>query len=180
MFILERAPASRFAQIWAVYWPMLMTGVAAVSLLLVSLISERSKWRALIEPLVFIGILVAPLTAIAGVSMSEQLVSPPWLPAVTYGCLTGVYLLAAILPGPVTFAVVAVVCGLIGVWYLRRFAGSHILPSGYFYGILGGLSLVLTALVYRHQARPETLRLLKWLGGSLVIISLIAMFIAGR
>ncbi len=172
-FVLVRAPDSVAAEWWMLYWPLVMVGVAILSLLVRACLSEASAWRALREPLLLAGILVAPLVTIAGAESAPYFVLPPWVPMAAYASLMLVYVLAAVVPGPPTFTVSAGLCGLMGLWHLRQFAGLGILPAGYFFGILFGLFLVFVGFSYQDRARPGTVRALKWLGGGLVVLSLI-------
>ncbi len=180
VFSLVRSSHSVFGEGWRLYWPIVMAVVAGLMLPLAGLSSRSANWRPFWEPTYLTGVFVAPLAAIAGVSLTEQLTMPQWVPAATFGCLTGVYLLAAVLPGPRTFVAVAVMCAVMGVWSLRLLGGSTTIAPAYFYTMLCGLSVALLASVYQHrkQEAAGAVRLLKWAGGSLAVISMIAGWIA--
>jgi len=178
MFALVRSPHSAVGRTWQLHWPVAVALGAAPMLLLAALAARSSKWRPFWEPAYLTGILIAPLTAIAGLSLTERLRIAQWVPAATFGALTGLYLLAAVVPGPRTFLAVAVVCAAMGIRNLRLLGGSSTIGAAYFYPMLCGLSVALWACLHRHPRRAGTARVVIWAGGAPAVISLIAGLIA--
>jgi len=176
-FALVRSPGSAIGQWCVLHWPIATSLVALGALAAAVAVPRAAGWRPFWEPLYLTGVLIAPMAAIMGVVMSEQFMMPPWVGAGTFGCLAGVYLLAAAVPGPRTFLAAAGICGAMGVWYLRQVVGWSTISSVYFAGILAGGAVALGGLAYRGRARPGTVRFLAWAGVLLLLISGLAALI---
>ena len=106
-FTLTRSRGSAVELWWADYWPLVLTAAAAICLLAAHAVRKRRAWQAFWEGLYMSGVLVLPTVAITGVALIEQLGLPQFVPAATFGCLTGVYLLAAWLDGVRGFIIAA-------------------------------------------------------------------------
>jgi len=78
------------------------------------------------------------------------------------------------------FMTVAALCCAIGLWKLRDLSAHRFLTSPYFFTLLSGICLVLVASAYRSRAQISSMRLLKYLGCGLAIISLVAGWILTR
>jgi hypothetical protein len=115
-FVLARTRGSAAELWWTHYWPIALAGVAAGLLLLAAAIRRSEYWQAFWESVYLSAILVLPMMAIAGTAAVELLRLPRWVPSATFGCLAGVYLLAAIVPGPRGFMVAAAICAAVGVY----------------------------------------------------------------
>src|SRR5207244_9441353 len=115
----------------------------------------EASWRALREPLVLTGVLLAPIVAIIGVTLSDASVigqSPPWVPAATFALLALDYAIAALYPGPSAFATVSALCLGVSLWKGRELHARRFLPAPSFYTLLAGLSLLLVASFYKSRA----------------------------
>lgn len=135
------------------------------------------------EPLIFTGIMLAPMISLAGICLTDAALlgqSPPWLPAATFGVLAAGYAIAAIYPGPSTFMTVTALCCAIALWKLRDLSAHRFLTSPYFYTLLSGTCLILIASAYRTRAHATYMRLLRWLGGGLALLSLLAGWLLAR
>jgi len=174
-FTLIRLGDSPVAQWWVLHWPIVMPLLAAASLVLAAAAARSDTWRPFAEPLLLLGVMVAPIAGVAGVLLTGELATMPgWIPAMVFGLLVGVYLLAAVLPGPRSYAVLAAICTVMALWHLRQLRGGSTLTPPHFYGVLVGLSAVLFGLFYRRPPDTGMIRFLKWAGGVLVVISLLA------
>ncbi|MHC4444082.1 MAG: hypothetical protein ACYTBZ_07585 [Planctomycetota bacterium] len=179
-FLLVRTPNSIISQWFALNWPI-ATSVMALLFIIVNLLTARTNnWRAFAEPLYLAGMFVAPMIAIAGITLIEQLKIPPRVPSVTYGMLTCVYLLTAFAVGPRSLAAVAVICVIMTFWNLQELLGSTIIPLPCFYGILVGVVTCVMAFVFQHRARPGIIGFLKWAGFVLVLIFVVASIIVSH
>jgi hypothetical protein len=180
-FILIRLGDAPVAQWWALHWPIVMPLLAAVSLALTAAAARSGTWRPFAEPLLLLAVMLAPIAGVAGVLLTGELPTmPAWIPAVVFGLLVGVYLLAAVRPGPRSYVVLAAICAVMAVWHLRQLRGGPTLTPPHFYGVLVGLSAVLFGLVYRRPPEVGMIRFLKWAGGLLVVISLLAGLLTFR
>jgi len=117
-FALLRTPISPVTQISATYWPVVLTIAAMVSVFLAGLSVRHSRWQPFTEPFYLTGILIAPITAIAGIAFSERLKMPPEVPVLAFAGLTCTYALACVFPGPRKLAILAVACGVVCVMHL--------------------------------------------------------------
>jgi hypothetical protein len=119
-FALTRVRGLAFGMWWTFHWPLVMTAFATICLLLATAVRKSRLWQPFWESFYLSGTLLLPAVAIMGVSLIEQLRVPLWVASATFGSLAGVYLLAALLPGPRSFVAVAVICALasvyMGVW----------------------------------------------------------------
>jgi hypothetical protein len=178
LFVIARVEQSSLGVWWSLYWPLVMAGLAGAALMAAAFLAGRPGWQPFVAPLIYTGVIVAPLMAIAGASPLLDHAAG-WVPLATLGMLTAVYLLAAVTPGPATFTAVAAICAVAGLWELRQLTGSSLIPNPYFYGALAGLCLTLIVLSYQRQARPQVVRSLKWMGGLILLTSIIGAIIAG-
>ncbi len=171
-FIVVRVPGSMLSLTWLRYWPLILAAVSAAALMLAALRLRFAGPHPVVEPLFVTGVLIAPMAAIIGVILIEQLQIPPVVPAATLTALAGVYLLAAFFPGPRSFAAIAALCGATGIWRLLQLVyGVGAIPQYYFVGILTGLAAAALGSIYQHRSRGPLLRMLKWAGGALALIS---------
>ena len=179
-FVLVRSPTCPVSEWTLLHWPIPMVGVAGIALLGAHGAARSKHGRAFVEPLHLMGVLVAPMAAILGIAGANPLTMSPWIPAATYGALVAVYLLAAVLTGPRTFAAVAVMCAAVALYHLRELTRMPNIASLYAGGMLAGLSLLLLGVVYGQRAGPRCLHLMKLAGGALLLGSMIAGLIASR
>ncbi len=182
-FCLVRAPGSLMAAWIVLHWPVALAGGAGLCLLVAWGISRSPTWKALQESLVYTGVLVAPMAAIAGVTLSDAAILghvPLWVPAGTFGVLAGVYAIAALHPGPSTFLTVTVLCAVMALWNGRGASGRSLMPPPYFYALMSGLCLTLIAVAYQNRGGRRTLWTLKWMGAGLALVSLVAGLLAHR
>lgn len=114
--VMTRTQSSPAMQLWGRHWPVILPPVATLLLLLAAAAQRSRRWPPFWEPLYLIGLLILPMAAITGASLVEQLHLPFWVPGVTFGGLAVVYLVAAWLPGPRGFLIVAMICGAVSVY----------------------------------------------------------------
>jgi hypothetical protein len=176
-FVITRAPNARFSAWFMVHWPLGVAIFSGVCLLTAWALRNRTAWRGLQEPLIFTGIMVAPMIALTGVCLTDAALlgqSPPWLPAATFGALAVGYVIAAVYPGPNTFMTVAALCCGVGLWKLRDLSAHWLLKGLYFFTLLFGICLTLVASANRSRAHAAAARNLKRLGVGLALLSLLA------
>jgi hypothetical protein len=180
MFAMVRIPHTRAGRAWHLYWPVALTAFSAV-MVIIAILAERSKkWRAFEEPAYLGGVFAIPLAAIAGLTLTEQIRLLPWVPACTWTGLAAVYALAAWRPGPRALLAVALLCGMMAVWSLRRLHGSYIIAPAYFLGMISALSITLATVVI-HRRRPTVVsRVLLWVGGTITLGCMIAGILVAR
>jgi hypothetical protein len=144
------------------------------------LTARTNNWQAFAEPLYLAGMFVAPMIAIAGITLIGQLKIPPWVPSVTFGILTCVYLLTAFTVGPRSLTAIAVICAIMAFWNLHELLGSTIIPLPCFYGILVGVVTCMMAFIFQDRARPGIISFLKGAGFVLALIFAVAGIIVSH
>lgn len=174
MFAIVRSPQGLLGQTWALYWPVVMAVVGAVLVVLGSLLARTQDWQALFEPVYLSGVAVMPLAAIGGVLLGDPQLILTWVPTLTFGCLVIVYLLAALLVGPKTFASVAVLCAAMGFWKLQGATGWTRIATPFYYAMLIFLSAGLWAWVAHERQPARVLRVIRWVGIALAAASIVA------
>jgi hypothetical protein len=117
-FALVRAPGP-VVRWWGLYWPLAIAGLASVVLLPAGARLQASAWRAMNEPLILTGVLLAPMTAISGVAFIQQLRMPLWVPPLTLGLLAGTYLIASHVLQQRRFIIASGLCAAAALWQLR-------------------------------------------------------------
>jgi len=179
-FMLVRSPHSWLGKGWATCWPTLIAVVGLTMVLLASLVSRSKRCRPFFEPTYLVGVFLAPLIAMAAVLLTDPMRLPQWVPSATFGCLTLLYVFAATVPGPRTFAAVAAICAVMGFWQLQEITGSATIQPSYYYAMLISLCVASWAWVVQQRKPTRVVRFVIWLGGSLALIALIAGLIASR
>ncbi|HRR85477.1 MAG TPA: hypothetical protein P5316_10755, partial [Phycisphaerae bacterium] len=160
--------------VWALYWPVVTAVVGAVLVVVANLVARTEDWQALYEPAYLSGVVVMPLSSIAGVLLGNPQLIPSWVPPLTFGCLVILYLLASLLVGPRTFAAVAVLCGGMCFWKLQDATGWTNIAAPYYYAMLIFLSAGLWAWVAHERQPARVLRVLRWAGIALAVASIVA------
>lgn len=174
MFAIIRTPHGLLGHVWALYWPVVTAVVGAVLVVVANLLARTEDWQALFEPAYLSGVVVMPLSSIAGVLLGDPQLILPWVPPLTFGCLVILYLLASLLVGPRTFAAVAVLCGAMCFWKLQDATGWTNIAAPYYYAMLIFLSAGLWAWVAHERQPARVLRVLRWAGIALAVASIVA------
>ena len=115
-FSLIRATGSRWSVKWISYWPLGVSWLAFLWLPLSKLAARRSRWQPFHEPFLFIAVLIAPLAGAAGVSFSDRLLLPAWMPTAVFGSLSVVYLLAVFLLSSRSYLILVAFCAAMAVY----------------------------------------------------------------
>ncbi len=118
-FVGVRAPAGPELQWWRYHWPAVLPVIGLVSVVLSALSRKTRHGAAFTEPLLIGGVLLIPMSALAGVAFGDPsgLNIAPGAIAATFYLLSAVYLLAAFVPGPRTFLMLSAILALVGVWH---------------------------------------------------------------
>ncbi|HSW46879.1 MAG TPA: hypothetical protein VLM89_15060 [Phycisphaerae bacterium] len=122
-FVLIRLGDHALPQWWNSHWPLGLAGLSAASTLLAVAAYRHGRWRPFGEPLLLFGVLIGPVCALAGISLSSMQTMPTWVPAATFGALACTYCVAAIRPGPRSYAIACVICGAMAVYRLLQLTG---------------------------------------------------------
>jgi hypothetical protein len=154
-------------------WPIALAIAAIPAILLGSLARRSNRWEPFADPLHLAGVLLLPVSAILGTSSAAHLTLPQWLPVVTFAVLAGVYLMAAFIPGPPTFAAVSVICGAVGLWHLREWLGWPSFSSFYTMGVLTGAAIILIGMIYKGTVSRSTNRVMTIAGGVVLALSVL-------
>jgi len=112
VFVLIRSAGSAIHTGFVQYWPLVLAALAGIALLSTAPLLRSRTWRPFFEPTYLVGILILPVAAIGGTTIPEIRLQamPTWVPTATFGLLAGVYGLAAWIPGPRRFLLLAAVC----------------------------------------------------------------------
>lgn len=121
-FVLARLAPTPVGGFWRLCWPVVVAMVGLVGLPLSWLANRHRGWRPFVPPLFLTSILLAPLAAIIGVTLSDQFRTLPWVPPAVFAVLAAVYLLASLNPGPRRFLILSVVTGGACFYYLSALA----------------------------------------------------------
>ncbi len=177
-FVVTRAPGSALGELWFLYWPALVAASGVVCLLGILLVRRARPY--FVEPLLVTGVLLAPVLSLMGLSIADEALIPHWLPPLTFATLAMLYLIASRVPGPRTFAAVAVICMAAAAWSLRTVTPHPLLNSVYFHGVLAGAAVALVTLIYSDRISRPTARAFVWGGTVVAAASLIANLLAWR
>jgi len=179
-FLLLRLPHSAVGQWWSLNWPTGLSIAALIAILLNALVARTKKWRVLAEPLYLTGIFLLPILAITGVTFTLPVRMPSWGPSSTFGVLMVVYVLTAFLAGPRSFVAVAAICAVMAGWGLHEITGITIIPFWFFFGILTGVVLFALAYIFEDRLQLRTVRLFKWAGALIALVSLVTGYFAAN
>jgi hypothetical protein len=177
MFVIIRTPQGLPGRTWAMHWPAVLAVSGGVSILASAALSRTHRWRVLFEPTYLSGVVIAPLAAMGGVFLQDPQVMPLWTPTVTFACLSVVYWLASLLPGPATFRAVAVLCVAITFWKLQDATGWARIASPFYYAMLTCLSAGLWAWVAGQRKPRRVLVIIQWLGIGIAVLAIVAGFV---
>ncbi len=173
MFVVMRTPHDFPGRIWALYWPVVLAVMSSVLIVLAGLLARTERGQALFEPVYMAGVVIAPLTAIAGILYRDPQIIPRWTPTLTFAGLLVSYLLAALLVGPRTFVAVSVLCAGLCVWRLQDATGWTQIAMPYYYAMLICLAGGLWAWVVQQRRPSRVMRVIMWAGFVLAAASIL-------
>jgi hypothetical protein len=173
MFVTLRTPHGFPGQIWASYWPVVLAVMSCVLVVLASLLARTERGQPLFEPVYMAGVVITPLTSIAGILYSDPRTMPRWAPPMAFGGLLSSYLLAALLVGPRTFVAVSVLCAGLCFWRLQDATGWMQIAMPYYYAMLICLASGLWAWVVLRRHPSRLMRVIMWVGFTMAVVSIL-------
>jgi hypothetical protein len=185
VFAVIRTPQGLLGRTWARDWPTVLAVTGGLLVVVSAAVSRTKHWQALFEPIYLAGTAIAPLVAMGGIFLGDPQRLPQWIPAATFACLTVIYWLAAVLPGPVTFKAVSVLCAALTFWKLQgvELQGTkhwlHIAPA-FNYAMLISISAALWAWVVLQRGPNRLASVVKWGGGILAVLVILAGWLVSR